>query len=439
MVQTAADPTNSANGIAKKVMGKVQAMQSDKGLKVLNRIPYDSDTTLGASYNELVWLTGEHGFTYGGTDGAALTLNAPAVAESKEAVLYPESLHFRSRTTMELMSRAKSNNSEASYENYIKRLMINSRQAFDHRLEMKLIYGGLSIGTVVTGDAGTATTWAPTISTATWAPGAWIGKRNCAFDAYNGSTKLNTRGDLVCTAVNVKTRVISFSGVAGDITDIKAVGTNGSTVTLYYKGAYSTSTIGLKTIAKLSSSSGNYLGIACGTYPDFWTGTQVTWDVTAEDFTWTILQNGLEESFNKGRGGNRICEVPPGVWKTLNSSLDALRAFDSSYSVSKVEMGHKIDAITYHSLGFRVTVECNRNMMGGDVIVFPDPGADDTEDGMTGDINRKGSSNVTFNLPDKGGELFTQIYGTNLVEHGAFSDQALWAPCPADFLIFNND
>ena len=29
--------------------------------------------------------------------------------------------------------------------------------------------------------------------------------------------------------------------------------------------------------------------------------------------------------------------------------------------------------------------------------------------------------------------------GTNYVEHGAFSDQALWAPCPPDFLIFNND
>jgi hypothetical protein len=413
-------------------------MQSDKGLKVLNRIPYDSDVTLGASYNELVWLTGEHGFTHGGTDGAALTLNAPAVAESKEATLSPESLHFRSRTTMELMSRAQTKGA-ASYENYIKRLMINSRQAFDHRLDMRLIYGGLSIGTVVTGDAGAATTWAPTISTNTWAPGAWIGKRNCAFDAYDSTTKLNSTADLVCAGVNVHTRVISFTGASGDITAIKAIGTNGSTVKLYYKGAYSTSAIGLKTVAKLTSSSGNYLGIACGTYTDFWTGVQQTWDASAEDFTWTILQNGLEESFNKGRGGNRIALVPPGVWKTLNSSLDALRAFDSSYSVSKVEMGHKIDAITYHSLGFRVTVECSRNVMGGDVIVYPDPGSDDTEDGMSGDVRRIGSSNVTFNLPDKGNEMFVQVYGTNLVEHGAFSDQALWAPCPPDFLIFNND
>ncbi len=418
----------SAAGIAKKCYGKVQDLVPDKTTCIaLNSIPYDKETTLGADFNEQVWLTGEHGFTYGGTTGAELTLNAPSVALSELATATPESLHFRSRTTLELMSRAK-NKGEASFENYIKRLMVNSKKAFDQRLEVRTIYGGLSLGTIVTGDAGAATTWAPTISTNTWAPWLWIGKKGCACDAYNSTVKLNTNADLVVTAVAPHTRVVSFSGNATDITAIKAVGTNGSTVTLYYKGSYSTTAIGLKPLAAATSSTTTY-GIAATTYADFWAATQYTWDASADEFTWDILQQGMEESFGRGSSGNRIAMVPPNAWRTLNSSLDALRAFDSSFSVSKVEQGHDIDAITYRCLGFKIKIVCSGAIMGSNVIVYPDPESDD-------DIRRVGSSPVSFELPDKGGEMFVQIYGTNLVEHGAFSDQVLWAPKVRDFTLF---
>ncbi len=415
---------STANGISKKVYGKVQDLIPEELNVVLNMIPYDKETVLGADYNEQVWLTGEHGFTYGGTTGAELTLNAPAVAKSELATAAPESLHFRSRTTIELMSRAKAKG-DASFENYIKRLMVNSKKAIDQRLDTKMIYGGLSIGTVSTGDAGAATTWAPTISAATWAPWLWIGKQTCAFDAYNGATKLNTVGDIVCAVVNPKTRVISFTGGAADITAIKAIGTNGSTVTLYYKGGYSTTSVGCKTLARAASTSTTY-GIAATTYADFWAATQYTFDSAAGDFTWTDLQSAMEESFGRGASGNKVALTPPAIWKTLNSSLDALRAFDSSYSVTTTNMGREIDSITYRCLGFKIKVVCSGSIMAGEVIVIPDPKSDD-------DFRRIGSSNVTFDLPDKGGEMFVQIYGTNLVEHGAFSDQVLWMPKPREF------
>lgn len=425
-----ADPVNTARGIAKKVYGKVQDLVPDDTCVVLNTIPYDTGTDLGASFDEEVWLTGEWGFTHGGTDGAGLTLNEPAVALSELAEAKPESLHFRSRTTIELMSRAQKKG-EPAFENYVKRLMVNSRKAFDRRLDARVIHGGGKLATVSTGDAGTGTTWAPTISEKTWAPWLWIGGKGARVDAYNSTTKLNTTQALVITAVNPKTRVLSFSGATADITAIKAIGTNGSTVTLVYEGFYSTTAIGIKTIAKLNSASGNYLEIPCGTYPDVWCATQVTWDSDTDDFTWTILQNGLEESFGRGSAGNRVAFVPPKVWKTLNSSLDALRAFDSSYSVSKVEMGHEIDAITYRSLGFKITVKCTGALGAGDVVVVPNPENYDS-------FRRKGSSNVTFSLPDRGNEMFIQISGTNMVEHGAFSDQVLYAPQPRDFLYFGS-
>lgn len=418
---------STANGIAKNVYGKVQDLLPDDLCVVTNMIPYDRETVLGADFNEQVWLSGEHGITYGGTSGAELTLNTPSVAKSELATATPESMHFRSRTTIELMSRAKAKG-DAAFENYIKRLLVNSKKAVDWRIESRMIYGGLSLGTVSTGDAGTATTWAPTISTGTWAPWLWIGKVNAECDAYNGATKLNTSGAITVTAVNPKTRVISFSMASGDATAIKAIGTNGSTVTLYYKGSYSTTAVGIKPLCKKTSSDSTY-GISAAGYADFWAATQVTWDESADDFTWTILQNGLEESFGRGSAGNRVALVPPNVWTNLNSSLDALRAFDSSYSIGSTNMGREIDSVTYRSLGFKVKVVCSGNIMGGDVLVMPDPASDD-------DFRRIGSSPVTFELPDKGGEMFVQIYGTNLVEHGAFSDQVLWEPKVRDFLYF---
>ncbi len=424
MSASASATIDTARGIAKKVYGKVQDLIPDSLCVVLNMIPYDKETVLGADYNEQVWLTGEHGFTAGGTSGAELTLNTPSVAKSELATATPESLHFRSRTTLELMSRAKAKG-DASFENYVKRLMVNSKKAIDQRIDMRMIYGGLSIGTVSTGDAGAATTWAPTISAATWAPWLWLGKQNCEFDAYNGATKLNTTGGITCTIVNPKTRVISFSMASADATAIKAIGTNGSTVTLYYKGFYSTTAVGCKTLARAASTSTTY-GIAATTYADVWAATQYTWDVTTDEFSWTILQNAMEESFGRGASGNKVALVSPAAWKTLNSSLDALRAFDSSYSVGTTNMGREVDSITYRCLGFKIKVVCSGTIMSGDVIVIPDPASDD-------DFRRIGSSNVTFNLPDLGGEMFAQIYGTNLVEHGAFSDQVLWMPKPREF------
>lgn len=418
---------STANGIAKKVYGKVQDLVPAETCVVTNMIPYDRETKIGADYNEQIWLSGEHGFTHGGTSGAELTLNTPAVAKSELATATPESLHFRSRTTIELMSRAQAKG-EASFENYMKRLLVNSKKAFDLRREARLIYGGLSLGTVGTGDAGTATTWSPIVSEATWAPWMWVGGVTRACDAYDGATKLNTTGDITITSVNPKTRTIAFSMASADATAIKAIGTNGSTVTLYNKGGYSTTSVGLKYLAKTTSSDTRY-GIAASGYPDFWAATQVTWDVTSDDFTWRILQNGLEESFGRGSAGDRVAIVPPNVWTDLNSSLDALRAFDSSYSVKTTEMGREIDSITYRSLGFKIKVVCSGAVMGGDVIVIPDPKTND-------DVRRVGSSPMTFELPDKGGEMFVQIYGTNLVEHGAFADEVLWAPCIRDMLYF---
>lgn len=423
MAINAAATVDSANGIAKRVHGDVQDMIPKKGFTLINRVKFDDKAKVGSEYVEQVWLTGEHGFTYGGSSGAKRTLNSSEVAVSKLATLTPNEIFFRSEVVVTLMSRAMEKG-EKAFEAYITAMMRNSRKAFDKRLEIAMRYGGTSIGRLTSAtDAGTASVF--TMDRARWAPGIWLGARNCPIDAYNGASQLNTNADLHVTAVDMKNRTVAVSGNATDIDAIVAAGT---AVELYFKGAKGLDGTGLRTIANLTT--GTYLGISADDFKDVWNGTQVTWDYSTTDFTWNILQQGLEEAAGRGMEGDVIVDVPNHVWRQLNNSLDALAVFDSRYRVDKAEMGHGVDAISYHAITGRAHIVPSNYTFDGDVMVYPDPSED-------GDIVRRiGSSQVTFDMPSHGGEMFRIPENTNTAEWRAFSDQGLWLPAPRATALF---
>lgn len=424
---------STANGLAKRVHGKLHNLIPAKNLKLINRVKYDTENTLGSEFYEDICLTMEHGFTYGGSAGSRRTLNSSEVAEYQPAYASPNSIHFRSEVTLELMSRAASKGEQA-FESYIAALEMNSKKAFDKRLEIAMNRGGSPIAVASSAtDAGTSSVI--TINPKTWAPHIWIGMRNCPIEAYDASTNtlLNTRADLNVTKVDIKNKKVTVLGNADDINDIVAAGD----FDIYFKGVKnngSSGTLdgtGLRNIANLST--GTYLNISADTYADVWAGTQVTWDYSTTDFTWTVLASGMEEAAGRGFMGDAVVQVPFNVWNTLNSSLDALRVIDSSYSPSKGEMGHKADSIVYHTITGRVTVEPSGFQPYGEVVVYPDNPDSDDEQPVA---RRVGSSNITFDYPGRGGEMFKLKEDTNTVEWRAFSDQVLWLPCPRNTILF---
>lgn len=417
---------STANGIAKRVHGKIVNLIPSKNLKVLKRIKYDKDHEVGGEFEELAWLTAEHGFTYGGSSGAKRTLNSSEVAESQPAKQTPNEIDFRSEAVITLMSRAEKRGDKA-FESYVAALMRNARTAFDKRLEIAMLYGGTSLATTsACTDAGTSSVI--TITTATWAPHIWLNMRNCAIDAYDGATQKNSRADLNITAVNIKNKTLTVVGNADDINDIVAVGSTGVGVELYFKGAKGLDGTGLRAIANLTT--GTYLDISATDYPDVWNGTQVVWDRATTEFSWQVLNDGLEEMASRGAEGDMIAQVPFPVWNQLNNSLDALRVFDSSYSVNKTDVGRGIDSITYHAVTGTVTIECSGFQRYGEVLVY----ADATED--QGRARRIGSSEVTFNYPGRGEEMFKLGENSNTAEYRAFSDQMLWLPAPRNCGVF---
>lgn len=415
-----------ANGIAKRVMGNITELLPDKDLKLQRHVKVDTQRKVGAEFEEVVPLTFEHGFTAGGTTGAARTLNAAIVEQTAPARFTPPTVHFRTAIVHDLLSATQSRGTQA-YEVYIDGKMRRARRAFDRREEQRLIYGGLPLGNIDATATHVSTTLTFVISDNTWAPGPWIGGANMQIDAYNGSSQLNTNAAMTILTVDPATRTMTATCNASDITAIEAATTS---VQFYYRGYYGLDGTGVAGVASLSASSSSYLGIAGSTYKDLWCATQVTWDQSTTTMTWGLLNSGIEQALGRGMTGDVVALCSIKAWRDLCATTDSLREIDSSYSASSTELG--FSKLKYHHCaGGVVTVEPSTFIKKSHVIVMADP-----EDPMN-DIKILGSDEPTYGIPSiQGEDIFTQVQGTNYVEMGMFARRGLWAPCPRNFVLF---
>jgi hypothetical protein len=419
---------STAAGVAKRVHGQLQDLIPEGRNKLTRRVKFDKDNIVGSEFYEPVFLTGEHGATFTGNTGAAADLNGAEVAESKPASLNPGSIWFETQAVIDSLARMRERGDQA-FANYVTKMMVNTRKGLDKRVEIVHNLGTSSLGTV-SAATDAVTTTVITITAATWAPHIWLGMKNCHFDIYNGSTQINTNADFKCTKVDPKNHKITMEGNSADIDALVAVGTNGSGCEIYLLGYYGNTGPGLKQVCQLRSGQTLY-GISSTDYNDVWAATQVVWDVTTTpEFTWELLQDGLEEAVGRGLERDIIAQVPYNVWTSLNSSLDALRVFDSSYKVSSVDMGHAEDAITYHSLGIKVTIEPSGFSMGGEILCYPNPTMDKDS------VKIVGSQPITFDMPGTGKEMVYLVPSTNRCAWQAYTCQGFYTTAPRDFLYF---
>lgn len=406
----------TANGWFKDVFGASQDARPE-GTPFLDKVKFNGKKKLGQQFSEPVWLTDEHGFTYDSGAGTAFTLNSSEAAVSAEATLSGAEIVLRARTSYKFLAAAV-NAGEASFGRTYARVLANMRKSFDKRLETTMMYGGTDIGAVSTVTVVT-TTATITLTEASWMYGAWTGSINAPLDFHDvtGNTQLNTNALVRVTGVDVKNRKLTVSGNAADLTTIATAATDGR---IYWDGAQGAEGNGVRFVANLSSGS-TYLGIAAATYEDLWTGNQVT---VSGNLTWDKIQDGLEEAAGKGCEGTLCLMVPLPAWSNLNSDISALRAIDSGYSKSKQSIG--TESIEYHSVTGRVEVIPSRYVKNGEAIAFP----------KDGDCKRVGSTDVTFELPDKGGEFFRHVEDAAAVELRAYSDQAYWTTDVKDHIIW---
>lgn len=426
MAQTNSAATiTTANGIAKRVFGQLQDLLPSDKEKFIRRVKFDKDNIVGAEYQEPVFVTGEHGATWTGNAGAGANLNGAEVAVSVPATVNPYSLWFQTRTVIDSAARMLSK-SEQAFANYVTVSAKNTRKAVDKRLEIMHVNG--KIGVTSAASKPGANTVLLTLATG-WAPHAVLGLRNCHINAYDGASLLNTAADLVVTKVDPKNKQLTCTCTTDGAGGIDTVVAAGADTDLYFLSQYGNQGSSLRDICLLSSGDTLY-SIASATYNDVWAATQVTWNGT-DEFTWELMQNGIEEAVSRGleRDLNMLAPFP--VWTSLNSSIDALRVFDSSAKVSSVDMGHDEDAITYRSLGIKIKVIPSGYVFDKEVLCFPDPNMDKDC------VKIVGTTPGSFQNPLQGeGEMVYHVQGTNQMEWCYFTNQSLFTTAPRDFVYF---
>ncbi len=372
------------------------------------KIPFVSaDKETGNFYAQPVNLSHEQGFTYNGDAGSVVTLNAAINSTMKEAQVKGTEMILRTQITYTALSRASKAGPKA-FKRASAWKVEDMNNSMRKRLEISMIYGQSSIGEVesITSASGSGTI---TITAASWAGGIWAGAENAAIDSFTSTTKNNTGGDIIITAVNSDTRTLSvtctgtFSNecTAGDL--------------LFFKGTNSGSSVftEMAGLQKIIQNSSTLFNINAGTY-SLWKGNTVS---SVGQLTHAKVQDALARAVNKGLMDPVLLLVSPKGFNTLNADLAALRMFDSSYGV---EGKNGFEKLVFHSVNGPVEVVSHPLVKDGDAFIVP-----------LDSVMRLGSVDLSFGVPGMDETFFTLVANTNAVELQCMADQAIFLEKPA--------
>lgn len=130
--------------------------------------------------------------------------------------------------------------------------------------------------------------------------------------------------------------------------------------------------------------------------------------------------NAAAKTVIKGYSGDLVALIPVALFEVLNESISALREYDTSYKPQQALNG--VEAIQYRYQGGKIFLVPHLMMMQGDIAFLPLEENVDVEDRA---IVRRGSVDLSFELPDEDGKIFLQVADTAAKEIRSYSDQGL--------------
>jgi len=376
---------------------------------VLQDIIPMAEDKLGDSYRQSVVLTGEHGFTYNGSGGAVVTLNAPVQASIVEGNTSGFEMIGASRITYAAASRGQS--SKTAFKKTWDTVLLNLKKASSKRLELTLLAGQDGIAGVTSLSSETATLKDP----AEYSAAIIAGLEGCVVEVFidraassteHGATAGSTIDTLSLANGTLTSTSGGFSGgTAVDADDV-----------IYFNGARTASAFNEPPgMRKIISNSGTLFGINSATY-NLWAGNTKSSFGTPTmgkflDGVTTMVERGLDEKV--------FLLVCPKTWEVLNADLAAMRKYDGSYSKAKAENGAQ--SIMYYGQVGEIEVRVHPFLWRGEAMLFP-----------KSVFKRVGSADLGMGVPGTDGrDVFFHVPSTNAVEARTFSDQALWCDAPS--------
>jgi hypothetical protein len=198
---------------------------------------------------------------------------------------------------------------------------------------------------------------------------------------------------------------------------------NSAADVIWYAGAYNKEFAGLH---KMIINTGTLFNVNAADYETFQGNviTVGTDDTTGAGFlTFEKIEDAVAVAMEKGLMDEDVtCLVHPKQWNKLMTELAAKRMFDSSYSEKSLKQGTQ--AIEFYGQNGKISVVASLFVKQGNAYVFPEK-----------ELERIGSTDVTFEMPGYEGKFFRLLEDINGYELRAYTDQALFSSAIGQFTL----
>lgn len=407
-----------ANGLFKRIYDrKVRDLRPATAI-LQRRIPFNEQKKVGESYVVSVVVRPPNGFTYAGSAGDVVTLKAARNMQIKQVSLVPYELDLREKISYATISRAAADG-EGAFKSVTGEVVSAMQIAASNRVEASMLHGQRGYGTVESVGTASGQTVDIVISQATWAPGMWWAiNSGSTWDSFTGTTLNNASGALILNSITAATRTLN----------ITFVGTLGNEIAagdvLYPEGSYVTGGAtwndmpGLMTQA--SNTTGTSLGLSATTYPN-WAGNTYNAGGVFSHGVFEDMVSGLRD---RGSNGNLTAYISNKAFSVLATEIGQMQISAGPRAPSQnPKLGIKSFTYTTADIG-DVEVVNHPFMKQGEMLLLPDD-----------EVDRVGSSDVTFGIPGMKEEFFRLVADANAVELQNFTDQAVILKKPSAALV----
>ena len=401
---------STLNGLFKEAYGDdvKQLVPSSNKLQLAIPLKLGAKKT-GNLYHQPVVLAWPGGFTFAAANSGAFSLNSAVASTMKDAQLQGSQIVLREYMDYEAASRAAGGiNAFVDATKLMFEMMQKSARKI---IESELLYGQMGLGKV-SSKSGSTSPVTITFTAASWAPGLWSGVEGHEYDVYNGSSQINTNASLVVSSVDIDARQVTFTGNNTDIGNIAAG------YDFYYKGAYGNEAAG---VHKILTNSGDLFNINATTY-NLWRAT--SYSAGSAALTFNKVKAAIGQAVGRGLDEDVTLYVNPKGWDSIMTELAALRRFvEKSGKGGSYEIGS--ENIVFYSQNGRVEIVPHIMVKEGFAYGLVKPS-----------WVRVGATDLTFQTPGYGGQIFTQLQSYAGFEVRNYYNAALLCEMPArNFII----
>lgn len=400
-----ANTLETLNGLFKDVYASEIEQLVPENYKMINMVKFNESEKQGKQFVQAVILNHEHGVTFAGPNDDVFALNTPISGGVKDALVKGYQMLMRSQIGYASISRSEGGGKKA-FKDATRVVVENMMRSFSKKLEVRLMYGQMGLGTVAS-KAGAVVT----ITTAEYASGIWVGSENMLLEIRNSA------GTVINQVAAIQMADISGKAITLDATVAVAVGAGD---VLWEKGSYGKEMPGLH---KILTNTGVLFDIDAAQY-SLWQAN--LYNASGAPLSFGKIQDAIALPVAKGLEDDVTLIVSPATWASLMTDEASLRMYDASYSKDKVQNGSRV--IEYFSQNGGVKIVASIYCKEGYAYLI-----------AAEDFMRIGSCDITFKRPGRGNEeFFRELENSSGYELRIYTDQSLFTFAPGKHCLIYN-